>query len=145
MHWRFALAHRHATDSIGSRHRNRELNPAVADRSTNPLAGNSPQRISRGIISRMASTAAIQLPPLTKRSMTALLAKAKRMGMAPGDYAKRLIEDGLAIQREAEESSFTQIMEPVRNMAGTVNDAEIVELVESARAEHRAGSRRKKR
>lgn len=66
------------------------------------------------------------------------------MGVAPGDYAKRLIEDGLAFQREAEESSFAQIMKPVRDAAGDVDDAEIVKLVETARAEHHSGRRRKK-
>jgi hypothetical protein len=77
----------------------------------------------------MASTATIQLPPLTKQHMSELVAKAKRMGIDPGDYAKRLIEDGLAFQREAEESSFKKIMAPVREAAGHVNDAEITKLV----------------
>lgn len=77
--------------------------------------------------------------------MSELVAKAKRMGMNPGDFAKRLIEDGLAFQREAEESSFAQIMGPVRDAAGHVDDAEIQKLVETARADHHAGGRRKKR
>jgi hypothetical protein len=93
----------------------------------------------------MASTATIQLPPLTKQSMSELVAKAKRMGIDPGDYAKRLIEDGLAFQREAEESSFAEIMDPVREAAGHVDDAQITKLVETARADHHSGARRKKR
>jgi len=56
-----------------------------------------------------------------------------------------LIEDGLALQREAEASSFAEIMRPVREAAGTVDDAEIAKLVETARAEHHASGRRKKR
>jgi hypothetical protein len=93
----------------------------------------------------MASAATIQLPPLTRESMSELVARAKRMGIDPGDYAKRLIEHALAFQREAEESSFAQIMGPVREAAGDVDDAEITKLVESARADHHAGGRRKKR
>jgi hypothetical protein len=93
----------------------------------------------------MASTATIQLPPLNKRSMSELVAKAKRMGVDPGDYAKRLIEDGLALGREAEASTFAQIMEPVRAAAGDVDDAEITRLVETARGDHHARGRRKKR
>jgi hypothetical protein len=93
----------------------------------------------------MASTATIQLPPLTKQSMSDLIAKAKRLGIDPGDYAKKLIEDALAFQREAEESSFAEIMRPVREGAGTVDDTEVVKLVETARTRHHAVGRRKKR
>ena len=77
--------------------------------------------------------------------MAELVAKAKRLGIDPGDYAKRLIEDGLALQREAEESSFAQIMRPVREAAGNVDDAQIIELVEKARAQHHRASATKKR
>lgn len=93
----------------------------------------------------MASTATIQLPPLTKQSMSELVAKAKRMGIDPGDYAKRLIEDGLTLQREAEASSFAEIMRPVRDAAGDVSDSEIAKLVETARTDRHSGNRRKKR
>jgi hypothetical protein len=96
------------------------------------------------IMRSMASTATIRLSPLTKRSMTELVAKAKRMGIDPGDYARRLIEDGLALQREAEASSFAHIMRPVRKAAGEVQDTEIIKLVERARAEHHSNGPRKK-
>lgn len=66
--------------------------------------------------------------------MHELVAKAKRMGIDPGDYAKQLIEDGLALQREAEASSFAEIMGPVRDGSGNVKDAEITRLVEVARS-----------
>ena len=77
--------------------------------------------------------------------MSDLIAKAKRLGIGPGDYAKKLIEEALAFQREAEESSFAEIMRPVREVGGTVNDVEIVKLVEIARTKHHAVGRRKKR
>jgi hypothetical protein len=75
----------------------------------------------------------LELPPLTKRSMAQLVARAKRIGMPPADYAKRLIEDGLALQRQAEKMSFQQIMRPVRHAAGRTDETEIVTLVEVAR------------
>jgi hypothetical protein len=77
--------------------------------------------------------------------MNALVSKAKRLGIEPGDYAKKLIEEGLAFQREAEESSFAEIMGPVRDASGKVDDAEIMKLVETARTKHHGTGRRKKR
>ena len=93
----------------------------------------------------MASLATLQVPPLTKRSMTELVDKAKRKGLQPGDYAKLLIEEGLAFEREAETSSFAEIMATVRDTAGDVDDAEIVKLVKRARARGHASGRRKTR
>jgi hypothetical protein len=93
----------------------------------------------------MVPGTSISLPPLKKKSMIELIANARRMGIEPADYAVKLIEDGLSLQSEAENSTFAQIMKPVREAAGEVDDLEITRLVDSARAEHHAGSRRKKR
>jgi hypothetical protein len=93
----------------------------------------------------MAAAANVQLPPLNKKSMTDLVNKAKRLGMEPGDYAKKLIEEGLALQRDAETSSFAQIMGPVRDAAGEVDDVEIGKLVETARTAYHRRARRTKR
>ncbi|HSZ54182.1 MAG TPA: hypothetical protein VK797_00865 [Tepidisphaeraceae bacterium] len=67
------------------------------------------------------------------------------MGVPPEDYAKRLIEDGLALQRQAEGSSFAEIMGPVREAAGTVDEPRIVLLVEKARIDHHGPGRAKQR
>jgi hypothetical protein len=77
--------------------------------------------------------------------MAQLVAKAKRIGLPPADYAKRLIEDGLALQRQAEKMSFQQIMGPVRHAAGNIDEAEIVKLVEVARSSLRHGNGRGKK
>jgi hypothetical protein len=77
--------------------------------------------------------------------MSDLVAKAKHLGIGPGDYAKKLIEDGLAFQREAEGSSFAEIMRPVRDATVSIEDTEIVKLVEKARPKRRATAPRKKR
>jgi hypothetical protein len=93
----------------------------------------------------MASTP-LRLPPLRKKSMAQLVAKAKDLGLPPADYARQLIEDGLALQREAESMSIAQIMAPVRKAAGAVSDAEIVCLVDKARnTHHRKPARGKRR
>jgi hypothetical protein len=95
----------------------------------------------------MASTlsGSLRLSPLRKRSMAQLIVRAKEMGVAPEEYARQLVEDGLALQREAESMSIVQIMAPVRKTAGTVDEAEIVKLVETARADHHGGTRRGKK
>jgi hypothetical protein len=87
----------------------------------------------------------LQLPPPTRQSMAQLIADAKRMGVPPEDYAKRLIEEGLSIQREAEEKTFRQIMGPIRRAAGKIGDAEILALVERARPGHSRGNGRGKK
>ena len=96
----------------------------------------------------MASTSptTLQLTAIGKQNMAQLVAKAKRMNLPPEDYAKKLIEDGLAFQREAEGLTFAEIMGPVRQAAGKIDDAEIVKLVEKARStRHGSSGRRGKR
>lgn len=68
--------------------------------------------------------------------MAQLVARAKDLGVPPGDYARQLIEDGLTLQREAEAMTIGQIMSPVRKAAGAVDETEIVRLVERARRDH---------
>ena len=77
--------------------------------------------------------------------MTQLLAEAKRAGVSPEAYARILVEDALALQREAEEMTFEQIMRPVRRAAGKVSDIEIVRLVHKARAAHPGNNGRRRR
>jgi hypothetical protein len=79
------------------------------------------------------SQASFRIPPVAKQSMTRLLAEAKRAGVSPEEYARNLVEDALALQREAEDLTFEQIMRPVRRATGKVSDAEIVRIVHKAR------------
>ena len=84
--------------------------------------------------------------PLRRQKMAQLFAKAKDMGVPPEDYAMQLVEDALALQREAESMTIAQIMAPVRKRSGTVDESEIIKLVDKARAEHhRSAGRSKKR
>jgi len=82
------------------------------------------------------SAATLHLPPLARKSTAQLRASANRLGIPPEAYAKRLVEDALAMEREAEPLTFAQIMAPVRRAAGAVGEDEIVKLVETARADH---------
>ena len=77
--------------------------------------------------------------------MTQLLASAKRHGVPPEDYARQLVEDRLALEREAQRLTFAQIMGPVRKAAGNVDESKIVTLVEKARSDYHQKSRGKKR
>ena len=77
--------------------------------------------------------------------MAQLVAKARDMGVPPADYARQLVEDGLALQREAEEMTFGEIMGPVRKATGIVDEGEIVRLVDKARPGGRSTHRGKKR
>ena len=75
------------------------------------------------------------LLPLGRQNMARLVAGAERIGVAPEDYATGLIEEGLALQRQAESMSLAQIMKPVRRAAGSVSESEIVHLVNRARSD----------
>jgi len=89
-------------------------------------------------------TASLQLPPLARKSTAQLKANAKRLGIPPELYAKQLVEDALALEREAEGMTFAQIMAPVRQAAGAVDEGEILKLVEKARTDHHQRAVRKR-
>jgi hypothetical protein len=94
---------------------------------------------------RSMSQEALQVRPLSKRRMAELVFKAKRVGQEPAEYARQLIEDALALQREAENSTLAEIMRPVRQSAGEIDQAEVVQIVEKARNGRHRGGRGKKR
>jgi hypothetical protein len=68
--------------------------------------------------------------------MAQLVSRAKAMGVPPEDFARQLIEDGLALQQEAESMPTAEVMAPVRKAAGAVDEEEIVRLVDQARNDH---------
>lgn len=93
----------------------------------------------------LASQTTLQLPALGKKSMTRLIAEAKRNGVSPEDYAKRLVEGALTWRRDAEEMTFAEILGPARRGAEKVTDPEIVEIVKRVRAKRRARNHRGKK
>lgn len=84
----------------------------------------------------------LRLPPLRRQSMSRLVARARDIGIAPEDYARQLIEDGLDLQRQAESGSFADIMKPVRQAAGDVDESEVARLVDRARWAEASGFER---
>jgi hypothetical protein len=102
---------------------------------------------NRGYNTGMAAitSTTVRLSPLGKRKIAKLAAKAKDLGMTPEQYARQLIEDGLAVQRDAETMSFAEIMSPVRKAAGGIEDAGIVELVNEVRHDLRRSRIRDKK
>ncbi len=77
--------------------------------------------------------------------MAQLVRRAWEIGVPPEDYAKQLVEDGLALQRQAEGMSFEEIMGPVRQASMSVDEPEIVELVQKARSNYHLNARRPKK
>lgn len=92
----------------------------------------------------MATTAiptSLHLKGLGRQKMRALAEKAQRLGMTPERYLKQLVEEDLAIVREARAKSFEQILGPGRQ----VDEDELDRLVEQARNEHHRRVTRRKR
>ena len=83
------------------------------------------------------STAQLEVTGLARERLAELAAQAKRLGVTPQNYARELIEEGLAIRREARSKTFDQILAPLRESAGEVNEAELDRLVKRARGRYR--------
>jgi hypothetical protein len=74
----------------------------------------------------------LQVRGLGKRKMSELAEQAKRLGMTPERYVKRLVEENLEISREAEAKTFSEII----GTGGDVDEGELDQLVEQARSRH---------
>jgi hypothetical protein len=78
---------------------------------------------------------------LGKQKMTAVLERAKRLGMTPQRYLKHLVEEDLAVSERAKSSTFEELLGP-----GTAEDeTEIDRFVEDARSRLHSRASRKKR
>ncbi len=58
----------------------------------------------------VSATSDIYVGKLTSKSILAVRRKARKLGMKPADYIKRLIEDDLALDRQAQLMSWDEIM-----------------------------------
>lgn len=79
------------------------------------------------------------LTRIGRRRLTELAAKAKRLGLTPERYVKRLVAEDLAMDREARSTPFTELFVHRPD----VDDEELDRLVEEARKEHHPRSVRK--
>ena len=82
----------------------------------------------------------LQLKGLGRQKLGELSRKAKRLGLTPEKYLKRLVEEDLAISHEARTKTFAQIMGPGED----VDEQELDRLVESAKARHHEKTTKKR-
>ena len=82
-------------------------------------------------------TSQLQVPGLARERLAELTAQAKRFGITPQIYARELIEEGLAMQREARTKTLDAILSPLRDSVGEVDEEEFDSLVKRARARYR--------
>jgi len=87
----------------------------------------------------MSTTAGIlEVRGLGKQKMSELAAQASRLGMTPGQYVKNLVEENLAIAREARTKTFAEIMGTSRE----VDESELDQLVKKAKARYHRRTKR---
>ena len=85
-----------------------------------------------------ARTSTVQVKGFRKRQIVVLAERARRLGMTTERYIKHLVEEDLAISRQARTTSFAQIMGEGRE----VDEQELDRLVEASKTRyHRRTSR----
>ncbi|HEX4124062.1 MAG TPA: hypothetical protein VHY37_04985 [Tepidisphaeraceae bacterium] len=84
-------------------------------------------------------TEAFQIPGLGKQKTAEVIARARRLGMSPQRYIRRLVEEDLAISDRAKKTSFEELLGPGRK----VDEAEVDRLVEAAKVSNYEGKRRR--
>jgi hypothetical protein len=83
---------------------------------------------------------------LDKQKMTALSAKARRLGLSPARYAKKLIEQDLITESSAVPATLAEIMAPVRNQfqESGMTEQDLDAMVNAARSRRRRRAAGKK-
>ena len=74
----------------------------------------------------------MQVRGLGKQKMAELASKARRLGLTPQEYVKRLVEEDLAIDRAARTTTLADIVGPGR----PIDEEELDRLVDEARTRH---------
>jgi hypothetical protein len=91
----------------------------------------------------MAATASVlRLTGIAKKRIAQLRARAEEAGMSPEAYARRVLEEHLALEAEARGKTFAKILGG--NSDGSVDDEELDALVDRARWRHHRKVQRKK-
>ena len=89
----------------------------------------------------MATLAAVlAVRGLGKQKMSELAEQAKRLGMTPERYVKHLVEENLAIAREARTRTFAELTGPGRE----VDETELDRLVEESKTRYHRLAKRKR-
>jgi|GEM_PF-937931 len=84
----------------------------------------------------------LRIVGLDAKRKAELATHAKRLGLTPQRYVKQLIEDGLAMEREARERTFDELLAPVRTATDMDEVSDVDALVDRARSRHQANARR---
>jgi hypothetical protein len=87
------------------------------------------------------TTSTLLIKGFGKRKMTEIAAKAKRLGMTPERYVKQLVDEDLALDREARTIRLAGFF----SSGQEIDEAELDRVVEKARQEHHQRSSRKRR
>jgi len=92
------------------------------------------------------TTATIRVSGLKKQKLTELRKQAKTLGLTAEGYAKRLIEDGLLLERRARTSTFDELFGPVqaRFRKNGMTEGALDRIVDQARTRHHRQAARKK-
>ncbi|HVT81965.1 MAG TPA: hypothetical protein VHM90_15075 [Phycisphaerae bacterium] len=86
-------------------------------------------------------TTDIHIRGLARKQFGQITQKAKRLGLTPEKYIKKLVEQDLAISHAARTKSFQELLGP-----GTeVDDAELDQLIDKARTAHHRQTTQRKR
>jgi hypothetical protein len=88
----------------------------------------------------MATATFLAVRGLGKRKMSELAEQAERLGMTPERYVKHLVEENLAIAREARTKTFAELSEPGRK----IDEAELDKLVEESKIRHHRRATKKR-
>ena len=94
----------------------------------------------------MPSASTLRVAGLARKELAALRAQAKAAGMTPDAYARQLLEQGIALEREARATTFDTLLAPVRRRfrESGMSEAELDSLVGAARRRHNRRVPRKK-
>lgn len=77
----------------------------------------------------------LRVDNLPVRQVSALKRKAEKLGLAPADYVRQLIEDDLAMDRTARTSSLDKLAAPFRKAFRGLGEDELDRMVNAARAQ----------
>jgi hypothetical protein len=92
------------------------------------------------------SASSIQVSGLAKQKLTALRGQAMEAGMSAELYAKRLIEEGILLEKEARNTTFDDLYAPVQEhfRRSGMREEELDRLVDAARTRHHRRSAKKR-
>jgi hypothetical protein len=93
-----------------------------------------------------ATTSTIHVTGLAKTKYAKLRRFAKQSGLSAEIFARQLIEDGLSLRDRAQNSTFEELLRPLRSefkQSGT-SEVEIDKIVDAARTRHYKNTRKKR-